>query len=673
MSDVWRILVVEGDETLNQHIVNTLRKDGYIVRGVLHGADAVRLLWSEEQDIVICSIRASSAEGFELLQWLHIYRPGTQMIMVGDANTPALRSQALESGAVSYFERPLDLRLLKDELRGLLQQSGFSASLDSFDLLDVIQIITMSRKSITLLLNTGLEERGILRFQNGELIWAEYGVLRGEEAFFALAAHKNGTVTQQNWNEPITANVTQPLSRLIFQALQYRSKYADRQQFTGEQASLSTLNQGQTVMQPLTDNEIDDSPFLFFSDDAQSAPVTQVSQPMPALQPDWQVQQPTRTPLQVPSPSVKADTSYHQAINSSHGVISDKTTSMGYDFSTPENWWESDRQKSDNQKSGMFQAITPDDASIAPTMAISLNDIQKAIAANGASSQETLVPPTLPVHQSSQLASTDLPGWLTGQATQGNIPAVSTTAAFPSVDQIPATPHIDNFFDEWTASLTPPKTTNDLSTQSTFVAHTSSPTWPGISTERQSSPDHASVTTRSAPPTEIQTGSHNRSGSESNNQKWNVPQPSTQVTQPQQALSRSDHLDEQREITKRNYAALVSALQTIGYSITGFIAAAVVHIDGHPIAQVAVDDLDISLLCRQFSALQKDTAQKISEQENDLYQEMVITTEKRHVLMRIIANDAKAFLMLLTTRDAQPQESFEVMANVEGAIRAALP
>src|SRR5262249_54831354 len=51
-----------------------------------------------------------------------------------------------------------------------------------------------------------------------------------------------------------------------------------------------------------------------------------------------------------------------------------------------------------------------------------------------------------------------------------------------------------------------------------------------------------------------------------------------------------------RMAAKRNYAALVSALQTLGYSIVGFIAAAVVSIDGHPMAQVAVDDLDISNL-----------------------------------------------------------------------------
>src|SRR5215475_6188196 len=229
MSDVWRICLVE-DDALNENLVNALRKDGYEVQGVTRDADAINILWSEEFNIVIYDLKAPEADSLEVLQWLHAYRPAIHIITIGPPDSPALHAQALESGATSYLEKPLDLRVLKDELRRLSQHSGFTASLDSFDLLDVIQIINMSRKNIALLINTGLEEQGTLGFQNGELIWAEYGVLRGEEAFFALAAHKNGTVTQQLSDEPFVPNVTQPLSRLIFQALQYRMKHTHEQQ-----------------------------------------------------------------------------------------------------------------------------------------------------------------------------------------------------------------------------------------------------------------------------------------------------------------------------------------------------------------------------------------------------------------------------------------------------------
>ncbi len=259
MSKQWHILIVLDDEYLNQNIVNSLQIDGYFVKGVTSGTEAVHLLWAEEYDVVVSDQKMPDADGFELLQWIRTYRPGTLMIMIGMPGSSVTRTQALENGVVSYLEKPLDLHILKEELRRLLQQTGFSANLDSFDLLDVIQMVNMSHKTIAMVVNTGLEEQGLLGFQAGELVWAEYGILHGEEAFFALAAHKNGTITHQPWTAQIRPNVTQPLSRLIFQALQYRSKYAAFKQLTGEQVALASAAMSQAIQSP--DDE--DAPFLF--------------------------------------------------------------------------------------------------------------------------------------------------------------------------------------------------------------------------------------------------------------------------------------------------------------------------------------------------------------------------------------------------------------------------
>src|SRR6266699_2647255 len=157
----------------------------------------------------------------------------------------------------------------------------------SSDLLDVIQIVNMSRKSIALFIHTGLEEQGLLGFRAGKLIWAEYGTLRGEEAFFALAAHKNGTVTQQPWNDQIAPNVKQPLARLIMQALQYRSKYAGAQQLSGEYEAVSAgsalresnaqnaKNAQSSIDKLLVDIPEDDRPFTYVAESPVSAePVT---------------------------------------------------------------------------------------------------------------------------------------------------------------------------------------------------------------------------------------------------------------------------------------------------------------------------------------------------------------------------------------------------------------
>src|SRR5260370_8303111 len=106
MSELWHILLVEDDDYLNQSIVNSLRKDGYIVQGVKSGAEAIRLVWTEEYDVVIGDLRTPGADGFEMLQWLRSFRPKTRMIMVAPSMSPADLTQAPDSRAVSYLSTP---------------------------------------------------------------------------------------------------------------------------------------------------------------------------------------------------------------------------------------------------------------------------------------------------------------------------------------------------------------------------------------------------------------------------------------------------------------------------------------------------------------------------------------------------------------------------------------
>src|SRR6266487_2868470 len=386
MSDVRRIFVVEGDEALNHNVINSLRKDGYIVQGVTNGSDAVRVLWAEEYDVVLCDLKAPGADGFELLQWLRASRPNTRMILIGGSDSSALRMQALESGAAGYLEKPLDLHLLKEELRRLLQQTGFSANLDSFDLLDVIQIITMSRKSIALLVNTGLEERGLLCFKGGELVWAEYGILRGEEAFFALAAHKNGTITHQPSTAQIRPNVTQPLSSLIFQALQYRSKYAEFQQLTGEQAVLAPAAVSSAIQSPGDE----DTPFLFVE-------------------------------------PILTDSFQQVASNSSHETpIPEPVVS-----NEPIEWWQ---ESASQEQSHTISTVRPETGS--PTLSVNPSTNSEHHAINDTNDAEPSIIPSKG-YKTSAGQRTDLPSWLMDQPTQFEMPALRPSSLSGS-NKVPA-------------------------------------------------------------------------------------------------------------------------------------------------------------------------------------------------------------------------------------------
>ncbi len=593
MSDVWHVFVVEGDEALNQSLVNSLRKDGYAVQGVVSGVDAVRALWSEEYDVVIYDLKTPGADGFELLQWLRAYRPNTHMIIIGEANAAASQMRALEGGAVSYLEEPLDFRILKEELRRLLQKTGFSASLDSFDLLDVIQIITMGRKSIALLVNTGLEERGVLRFQNGELTWAEYGVLRGEEAFFALAAHKNGTVIHQPWDDHVASNVTQPLSRLIFQALQYRTKYASSQQYSGEIEPVQ-------VASSLSSAEIDDTPFLFLP-----SPQPQTF----AMEAEWK--EPVREAVSGNIQNVQKE------------------------------WWEQTGRTAnvDMRTSGSDHVRDEN----------TLDALIKAAEMN------------IPAQGNGTKQRTDLPSWLTDQPTASDLPVVKSAprTSLTGISAVPATPAIKTPTEAWSLPRDQATTTDQLQPKKSVPPQNGA-----LFQETETLKPSSSEWSSSQSPSMRDGRAGARNGGSAEN--------SGPLLDSQDTNSMSSGSIKVQQAARRNYAALVSALQTLGYTIVGFVAAAVVTIDGQPIAQVAVDDMDISKMCKYFSTIQKGVLLALDQEEWGVYEDTVIKSAGRYIIMRMIGADKRTFLVLMTTRNADPAECLTVISNVEETINFAL-
>ncbi len=795
MAEQWRILVIESEEHLNWNMVNALQKDGYIVRGVTSGGEAIRLLWSEEYDVVICNQQMPDADGFDLLQWMRNYSPDSRMIMLGAPGNGAARAQALEMGVVSYLEKPLDLPALKAELRRMLHSTGFSASLDSFDLLDVVQIITLSRKSIALVVSTGLEEQGVLRFQNGELISADYGILRGEEAFFALAAHKNGTVVQHPWHEQVEPNVTQPLSRLIFQALQYRAKYAEAQQASSELEAVQPASNTPLPPMPSTvfpealqdlddddrpfqfipeDLEIDDRPFQYVAEarEEDDRPFQYVAETREEDDQPFQFVAETREEQDQPFQFVaeepvaekpRATSALEQLIRgtASSGsaleqleALRNPTQNSGGTGSTSNEWWQPARPFPAMQPSGSMRAIT-DGTQATP-----------------------LVPAPTPAQKTPAAQSSVLPSWLTEPPASQNLPAQrAQTGHMPAVPPTPPTPYQASPARPAMPYQASPATPYQLNPTTPAIPYQASPTMPyQVSPVTPAIPHQASPTTpyqasamvpttppqvgptvsqglpswqqpagsalntsaaglRKTKPEEalytghqqaIRPGTHpapeGQSAPASERQgdvsgplravkpetlhslaalkKANVtPSASAPVhvpgksseTQPAPPAREWEMRDWPRPpqkfaeetskprvtaplgpTSRRNYPALAAALQTLGHSVPGFVASAVINLDGTPIAQVTADELDISPLCAHVSQVLRGALQTLQQGHWEPYEHTIISSRTRHILLRLIGNTSDTFQVLITTRETPPAESLEALANVEAAIAAAL-
>jgi hypothetical protein len=97
-----------------------------------------------------------------------------------------------------------------------------------------------------------------------------------------------------------------------------------------------------------------------------------------------------------------------------------------------------------------------------------------------------------------------------------------------------------------------------------------------------------------------------------------------------------------------------------------------VNIDGHPIAQVVVGDQDISQICDYFGSTMQGVLQTLEAGAFGHYEDTIITSLTHFILFRLVGSSREIFQVLIVTRDSNPVECLQIMANIEPALEAAL-
>jgi predicted regulator of Ras-like GTPase activity (Roadblock/LC7/MglB family) len=322
-------------------------------------------------------------------------------------------------------------------------------------------------------------------------------------------------------------------------------------------------------------------------------------------------------------------------------------------------WWQEPASHEHSNK-----IITAQHVNGSPASSVAPSAAHGHHVTNDSNSSGTSIAPVT-VHKTPAGQRTDLPSWLMDQPTQFEMPAIRPSSV-TGTSQGPAAPIVK---------------ASSVEQHSNVPLHRqSSPEWQLPENRSVSQPQSLSSARKtddfSAPTSQQFSEPLPKNGSASALTGENLPGNVVSGTNAARASSseRAQFVAgsyPQRE-PKRNYSALITALQTLGYSIPGFIATAVVSMDGQPVAQVAVDDLDLSQICGYFSGIMQGTLRALDQGAFGHYEDTIITSLTHFILLRLVGSDRDTFQVLITTRDADPVESLEIMVNVEPAIESAL-
>ncbi len=102
------ILLVEDDDSLRLTQAMYLKGEGFLVTAVGSGAEALRLITTDQFQAVVTDLRLDETDGLQVLAAVKERSPETEVILITGFGSVDTAVQAMKSGAYDYINKPVD-------------------------------------------------------------------------------------------------------------------------------------------------------------------------------------------------------------------------------------------------------------------------------------------------------------------------------------------------------------------------------------------------------------------------------------------------------------------------------------------------------------------------------------------------------------------------------------
>ena len=117
-----RILIVDDDSSGLKATAEVLQREGYELFTATGGRAALEILDAENVDVVITDEKMPDMSGIDLLKYIHANHPYTQVILLTAYGSVDSAVEAIQTGAISYREKPIRIELLRQTVKSALER-----------------------------------------------------------------------------------------------------------------------------------------------------------------------------------------------------------------------------------------------------------------------------------------------------------------------------------------------------------------------------------------------------------------------------------------------------------------------------------------------------------------------------------------------------------------------
>lgn len=226
----WNILIVDNDPVTLALLRKRIKRIEFSpsVLTAKDGTSALRILKKKEISLILADLQMPGMDGFVLLNYFHENYPDIPVIVMTSRGRPGTQKLVLEKGAAAYMEKPLNINDVIDRIVTLLQKETEGGSLFGASLEVFVQLIEMEQKTATLrVIEKHTEKKGVLFFENGELLDARSGNKQGEAAAYEIFSWDQTILYIENGCALKVRKIVPDLQAILFEAMRLKDETVD--------------------------------------------------------------------------------------------------------------------------------------------------------------------------------------------------------------------------------------------------------------------------------------------------------------------------------------------------------------------------------------------------------------------------------------------------------------
>ena len=227
-----KVLLVDDEEDILWGLSEELTRHKIEVETASNGLEALEKIKKKSFDFLVTDIRMPGLSGVELLMETRKIQPDIKVIVMTAYGSDEVKQDVMAKGAISYLEKPFDF----DQILNVIlekEKGGEEETLKNLTLQQFLQLVAMEGKSCEIVVTTS-EGEGKIFFEDGEVINASIGDLRGEEAFTRIMREPESSF-KVKWGSPkVKREIQKPFHALLLSAaVQKDEEVVEQEEISG--------------------------------------------------------------------------------------------------------------------------------------------------------------------------------------------------------------------------------------------------------------------------------------------------------------------------------------------------------------------------------------------------------------------------------------------------------